>query len=204
MTLTLPPDKFDAYIFDCDGTLVDSMPLHHRAWCESLRLCGAYFDFDWDLFTSRAGMGLLDTVEALNAQFGTHLDPKHVVRVQRQVFERLIPSVMALPAVVAVAREARGTLPMGVCSGGERDLVEAQLCAVGIADWFDVVVCRQDVARGKPAPDGFLECAYRLGVEPGRCLVFEDGAVGVTAARAAGMQVVLVEASVNPRAAVDA
>lgn len=194
--LTVPLGDFDAYIFDCDGTLVDSMPLHHQAWRESLQLAGAEFEFGWELFISRAGMGLSDTVSALNVQFRTQLDVMTVVDSQRRIFERLVPSVKPLQPVLDVASEARGRLKLGVCSGGERELVMAELRAVGIAEWFDAIVCRPDVARGKPAPDGFIECASRLGVAPQRCLVFEDGVMGIEAAQAAGMKVVLVDPSV--------
>lgn len=193
MSLTFPPGDFDAYLFDCDGTLVDSMPLHHRAWRQSLRDGGATFDFHWDLFLSRAGMGLLETVEALNAQFGTQLDPSWVVARQRELFRVGIPTVAPVRVVVEAARAALGRKGMAVCSGGEGVIVRAELAAIGVASWFETVICREDVARGKPAPDGFLECAARLGVNPSRCLVFEDGILGIEAARAAGMQVVVVD-----------
>lgn len=197
MTLTLPPGEFDAYLFDCDGTLVHTMPLHHQAWQQSLRQSGALFEFTWDVFLSRAGMGLLETVEELNLQFGASLSPAGVVALQRQVFRELIPEITPVAAVVEVARAARGNKRLAVCSGGETEIVRRALEAVGILDWFDTIVCREDTPRGKPAPDCFLECARRLGVEPERCLVFEDGVMGVQAARAAGMPVVFVEPTVG-------
>jgi HAD superfamily hydrolase (TIGR01509 family) len=193
MTLKLPEGEFDAFLFDCDGTLVDSMPLHHRAWSQSFLEGGASFDFTWDLFMSRAGMGLHETVTALNGQFGSTLDPINVVARQRTLFREGITSVLPVVPVLEIARAARGLKPMAVCSGGEGEIVRAELAAVGALDWFQAIVCREDTTRGKPAPDGFLECAKRLGVEPSRCLVFEDGIMGIEAARAAGMQVVLVD-----------
>ncbi len=193
MTLKLPNGEFDAFLFDCDGTLVDSMPLHHRAWSQSFLEGGATFEFTWDLFMSRAGMGLHETVTALNVQFGTALDPVSVVARQRTLFREGIASVLPVGPVLEVARAVQGIKPMAVYSGGEGEIVRAELAAIGALDWFGAVVCREDVERGKPAPDGFLECAARLGVAPSRCLVFEDGIMGVEAARAAGMQVVLVD-----------
>jgi HAD superfamily hydrolase (TIGR01509 family) len=196
MILTLPDGDFDAYLFDCDGTLVDSMPLHHQAWSQSFREGGATFDFHWELFMSRAGMGLHETVVALNQQFGTTLDPLRVVARQREIYRERITTVVPVAPVVAVAKAVLGTKSMAVCSGGETEIVRAQLAAIGILDWFEAVVCREDTPHGKPAPDGFLECARRLGVQPSRCLVFEDGILGVEAAHAAGMPVVIVDPAV--------
>lgn len=193
MTLVLPAGDFDAFLFDCDGTLVDSMPLHHEAWQRSFERWGAPFEFTWDLFLSRAGMGLIETVEELNLQYGAALDPVAVVGLQRELFREWIHKITPIPAVVQMARAALGNKRMAVCSGGETEIVHRALAAVGIYDWFDTIVCREDTPRGKPAPDGFLECARRLGVDPARCLVFEDGVMGVQAAHAAGMQVVFVE-----------
>lgn len=193
MTLKLPDGEFDAFLFDCDGTLVDSMPLHHRAWSQSFKEGGGKFDFDWALFMSRAGMGLHETVRALNAQFGENLDPLSVVARQRELFLENIASVNPVRPVIEAARVARGSKGLAVCSGGEGVVVRAELAAIGVLDWFGAVICREDTVHGKPAPDGFLECAARLGVAPERCLVFEDGVLGIEAARAAGMAVVIVD-----------
>jgi beta-phosphoglucomutase-like phosphatase (HAD superfamily) len=190
--LELPPGDFDAYIFDCDGTLVDSMSLHHRAWRSALAEAGALFDFSWEVFVSRAGMGLPETVLELNRQFKANLQPDVVIHSQRQHFERLMPELGIVDAVVAVAKASHGKLPMSVASGGEKRIVLRSLELVGLLPFFDPVVCRDDVVRGKPDPEMFLLCAERMGVAPERCLVFEDGEMGILAAASAGMQCVRV------------
>jgi HAD superfamily hydrolase (TIGR01509 family) len=191
--LTLPSGDFDAFIFDCDGTLADSMPLYHRAWCAALARCGASFDFSWELFVSRAGMSTLLTVEGLNHQFGTSLDVAAIEGHQHAEYALLVDEVKPVAAVVALAREHAGRTPMSVASGGTRVLVERTLDVLGIRELFAHVLVAADVARGKPEPDLFLLAAERMGVAPGRCLVFEDGEPGIVAAHRAGMQVVRVE-----------
>jgi HAD superfamily hydrolase (TIGR01509 family) len=191
--LTLPSGDFDAFIFDCDGTLADSMPLYHRAWCAALARCGATFDFSWDLFVSRAGMTTLLTIEGLNHQFGTRLDAATVERHQHAEYALLVDEVKPILAVVALAREYAGRMPMSVASGGTRPLVERTLEVLGIRELFAHVLVGADVPRGKPEPDLFLLAARRMGVAPERCLVFEDGEPGILAAERAGMQVVRVD-----------
>jgi beta-phosphoglucomutase-like phosphatase (HAD superfamily) len=190
--LELPPGDFDAYIFDCDGTLVDSMSLHHRAWRAALAESGALFDVSWDVFVSRAGMGLPETVLELNRQFGARLEPEAVIHAQRSHFERLMPELGIVDAVVAVAKASHGKRPMSVASGGEKRIVVRSLELVGLRSYFDPIICQDDVVRGKPDPEMFLLCAERMGVAPARCLVFEDGEMGILAAKVAGMQCVRV------------
>lgn len=191
--LELPPGDFGGFIFDCDGTLADSMPLYHRAWQRALLAQGATFDFSWDLFMSRAGMSTALTVEGLNASFGTALDAKSVEAIQHAEYLLLIDGVQPIEAVVAVAREYAGKLPMSVASGGTRPLVERTLELIGVRDLFPVVVVAADVPKGKPEPDIFLLAAKKMGVEPERCLVFEDGVPGLIGAERAGMKSVLID-----------
>ena len=191
--LTLPPGDFGAFIFDCDGTLADSMPLYHRAWRAALAANGATFDFTWEVFMSRAGVSTEGTVSALNQEFGTTLDAVHVEKLQYAEYTRLVETVKPFPEVVAIAREHFGKLPMAVASGGARHLVERTLELIGVRNLFDAVVVAADVPRGKPHPDVFLHAAKLLGVAPERCLVFEDGQPGIRAAEAAGMRAVFVE-----------
>jgi beta-phosphoglucomutase-like phosphatase (HAD superfamily) len=189
----LPPGEFSAFIFDCDGTLADSMPLYHRAWKSALAAHGATFDFSWDLFMSRAGMSTALTVDGLNAQFGTALLASSIEARQQAAYLTLIEEVQPIHAVVEIARRHFGKLPMSVASGGSRPLVERTLELIGVKDLFPVVVVAADVPRGKPAPDIFLLAAERMGVPPEECLVFEDGEPGLVAAREAGMRSVLVD-----------
>jgi HAD superfamily hydrolase (TIGR01509 family) len=190
----VPPTRaYAGYIFDCDGTLVDSMLLHFRAWRHALGTHGAPFEFDWPLFTSRAGMPLEQTVLELNAQFGTRLNPVPIVALQRTTYRALLPSVTAIAPVVEYARRVALTAPVGVASGGHREEVEISLSNIGLAGLFRSIVTGSDVVRGKPEPEIFLRCAEELGVTPASCLVIEDGELGIEAARRAGMDWVRVE-----------
>jgi HAD superfamily hydrolase (TIGR01509 family) len=196
--IELPAGDFDAFIFDCDGTLVDSMPLHHRAWQAALEECGALFEFTWPVFVSRAGMGLPQTVSELNTQFGSLLEPRDVVEAQRRHFERLMPELQVIHEVAEIARNHFGKKPMAVASGGERSIVLRSLELVELRSYFDHVVCHEDVTRGKPDPEMFLVCAQRMNAVPSRCLVFEDGEMGIAAAAAAGMPCVRIPVKVPP------
>lgn len=191
----VPPTRdYKGYIFDCDGTLVDSMPLHFRAWRTAFRQHGASFDFDWALFVSRAGMPLEQTVEALNVQFATRLDPKSVVEVQLATYRTLLAEVRGIEPVVEFARRVAAVAPVAIASGGQRPEVEASLRNIGIFDLFRVIVAGSEVTRGKPDPEILLRCAEGMDVSPRDCLVIEDGELGIEAARRAGMDWVRVEA----------
>jgi len=193
----LPELEYSAFIFDCDGTLADSMPLHHEAWIAALRKHGAPFIFDWELFISRAGKTLERTVEELNAQFGSKLDAARVAADQRLEYDARLKSIQPIADVVAFARERRRLgCPVSVASGGDALTVERTLRAIGVGGLFPVVVTAAEVAHGKPAPDLFLLAAERMGVAPEACLVFEDSKLGILAARSAGMGSVLVTAGV--------
>jgi HAD superfamily hydrolase (TIGR01509 family) len=197
-TLTLPAGVFDGIIFDCDGTLVDSMPVQWRAWRAALAKYGAPFEFGWELFYSRAGVGMEETVRQLNAQFGASLDPAAVVRHQLAQYEEFALTVEPIEIVVDIARRERSRAKLAVASGSGRHHVERSLTVTKIRDLFSVVVCQEDVTRSKPEPDMFLLAAERLAVLPERCLVVEDSALGIEAARRAGMQSALVRRIVIP------
>jgi beta-phosphoglucomutase family hydrolase len=192
--LTLPDYPFRAFIFDCDGTLVDSMPLHYVAWVESLNHHQAPFEFTEEFFYSVAGVREQDVVISLNAKHGSTIDPESVAEFKATNFLKVAPQVKAVKPVADLARSLHGKYPLAVASGSEDHVVRACLEANGLLDLFDTIVTPRDVApgRGKPAPDMFLLAAERLGVEPKDCLVFEDGNSGVEAAKAAGMQWVFV------------
>lgn len=194
MRFVPPTQDYAGYIFDCDGTLVDSMPLHFRAWRAAFRQHGASFDFDWELFVSRAGMPLEQTVQALNAQFGSVLDPREVVAVQLDTYRSLLAEVTAIEPVVAFARQVAARARVAIASGGQRPEVESSLRNIGILDLFSVIVAGNEVKHGKPDPEILLRCADGMGVPAQSCLVIEDGELGIEAARRAGMDWVRVEA----------
>ncbi len=190
MRLDLPAQPFQAYIFDCDGTIADTMPLHFRAWTRAMEEFGG--TFPEDLFYSWGGIPTFKIVEMLNEKYGTHMDPNVVPVVKEQYFVELIPQVLPIEPVVALVKQFHGTAPLAIASGGHREIVIKTLDALGLTGYFDALVGAEDVQHGKPAPDPFLEAAKRLGVPPETCLVFEDSPTGIEAAKAAGMQYVLI------------
>lgn len=188
--LTIPEGDFAAYLFDCDGTLADSMPIHYRAWLQAVREHGG--DFPEDYFYSLAGVPHVRTVEMINAKFGYSLPTMEVVRRKEELYEQFLGDVQPIAAVVAEVQKNYGRIPMAVVSGGPRAGVERTLKTIGLFEKFDVLVCAEDYLRGKPAPDPFLKAASLLKVEATRCLVFEDADGGIVAAEAAGMKWVRV------------
>ena len=190
--IEIPDYPFKGFIFDCDGTLVDSMPLHYIAWVESLRQHDAPFDFTEEVFYSLAGVREQDTVILLNEQYGSSIDPDSVAEVKSKLFHQSIPQVQPIMPVAAFARSVHGRFPVSVASGSEEDIVRGCLTATGLIDLFDIIITPRLVAKGKPAPDMFLLAAERMGLSPADCLVLEDGNSGLKAAEAAGMQAVFV------------
>lgn len=182
------PAQYEALIFDCDGTLVDTMPAHYEAWCAALAPLG--IAFSRERFYALAGVPTVTIVELLAREQGVTCDAVATAHDKDARFLPLIApahGVLAIEAVVAVARRERGRRKLAVASGGFRAVVERTLEVVGISELFDAVVTAEDVKRGKPAPDVFLRAAELLSVPPARCIVYEDAELGLEAARAAGM-----------------
>ena len=190
MKLEIPAREFGGYIFDCDGTLADNMPLHYRAW--SLAMADFGGQYPEELFYEWGGRPTANIVAALNERFGLSMDVESVVHRKEEYYFQLIPEVAPMEEVVGFARSLWGKSPLAVASGGHRALVVATLRALGIEDWFDAVVCAEDYNRGKPHPDPFLLAAKLLGVPPEDCVVFEDSPTGIEAAKSAGMEWVFV------------
>ena len=190
--LDIPRREFGAYIFDCDGTLVDSMPLHYRAWSAAFEAQGASFDFTEHQFYENAGVPDREIVAKMNALHGTELSPDAVHDYKKDWFVQHLSELEAVPEVAAVVRELHGRKPIAVASGSDITIVDPELRHVGLRDFFEVLITPVDVERGKPAPDMFLLAAEKLGVDASECLVFEDGQAGIDAATAAGMESVFV------------
>jgi HAD superfamily hydrolase (TIGR01509 family) len=194
MVLDIPAGDFAAYLFDLDGTLIDSMPVHLRAWAIAMEHAGLRGPFDADFFYSLGGVPTLDSAVIYGEHYGLALDPHAVVDEKEHLYLTLLDEVTLIEPVVAFARRVAATHPVAIVTGGGPEIAYPALEATGLRSLFPVVVTPEDVApgRGKPSPDMFLLAAQKLGVAPERCLVFEDAVPGVDAAKAAGMQVVVV------------
>ncbi len=188
--LHVPDHPFDGYIFDCDGTIADTMPAHYRAWCRAMAEAGG--EFPEKLFYEWGGRPTPDIARELQVQYGLAMDPLEIVRRKEGYYLEEVHAVQPILPVLEIAKRMHGVKPLAIASGGHHELVDATLNALGIFAMFDAVVCAEDYVRGKPFPDPFLEAARRIGVAPEDCLVFEDSPTGVEAAKAAGMQYVYV------------
>ena len=190
MKLQLPPGTFRAYLFDCDGTIVDSMPLHYIAWTRALGEWGA--TFDEDLFYRWGGKPPMEIIAGLNEMQGLQMPVGTVAERKENFYYALLPQLKAVPEVLEHIEAQHGRIPFAVVSGSNRDSIVKSLTTVGLLDRFELLVGHEDYTRSKPAPDAFLIAAERLGVAPGECLVFEDTAMGIAGATAAGMASVRV------------
>ncbi|HEY0256918.1 MAG TPA: HAD family phosphatase [Candidatus Methylacidiphilales bacterium] len=198
MTLVSPlssafdPTAYDGFIFDCDGTLADSMPLHYRAWSETLdSKLGRPSDFTEAIFYHFGGMPARQIVERLNHDYGYHLPPEETAHVKEMRFLELLPGIGPVPEVIEALHQLGPEARVAVASGGLTEIVRATLAHIGIktgpGELVNVLVGSDQVTKGKPHPDLFLHAAELLGVKPERCLVFEDAEPGFLAAKAAGM-----------------
>jgi beta-phosphoglucomutase-like phosphatase (HAD superfamily) len=192
MRLDIPAREFGGFIFDLDGTLADTMPLHYRAWQRLVAEQGGVFPEA--LFYSQGGKPSEKIIELLRDEHGLAVtDIRAAALRKEEYFVDLVTEIRPIEPVLAFARRWYGIKPLAVASGGLRKNVELTLDAMGIRNLFGAVVCAEDCARGKPFPDPFLEAARRIGVAPRNCLVFEDSPLGVEAAAAAGMACVFVD-----------
>mgnify|MGYP000099888321 FL=1 len=192
MKLEIPNGNFAGYIFDLDGTLVDTMPLHYLAWDEAMRRAGMPGTLSEDLFYSLGGVPTLRVAELMATHYGLKIDPWKVFHEKEALFSARTHEAALIEPVVAFARRVAATHPVAIASGGPRDIVRRTLELKGLAALFPVVVSADDVVHGKPAPDMFLLAAKKMAVEPTHCLVFEDAEPGMRAADAAGMKWVRV------------
>lgn len=191
MKLAIPEGPFAAYIFDCDGTLADTMPLHYRAWRRLLQEYGA--PFSEELFYQLGGKPTTQILEVMRDEHGVQVpDLQQAAERKEHYFLEMIHEVKPIEAVLEIAVQAHTVIPMAVASGGFRRNVEITLDAIGIRGLFEAIVCVEDYARGKPFPDPFLEAARRLKTPADQCLVFEDSPLGIQAADAAHMRSVFV------------
>lgn len=182
--INIPPE-IKALIFDCDGTLVDSMPMHMQAWQQAFSQVGTHYDRD--LLFSFKGMKETDVIISYNSHYRTSLNPEEMVRIKHQFLSEKIAYVQPIKIVVDIAKEYYGKIPLAVVSGSPKKIVYPELETIGILNLFETILTADDPFKPKPAPDIFLEAAKRIGVKPEYCQVFEDGDPGLESARNAGM-----------------
>jgi len=197
MKLDIPAGDFAGYIFDCDGTLVDTMPLHFRAWNEAMKRAGLPGELSEELFYSLGGMPTRKVAQVMAAHYHLTIDVDRVFHEKENLFLEMQSELRVIKPVVDFARRLHGRAPMSVASGGPRPVVLKTLELMALSDLFPVVVTPEDVAHGKPAPDMFLLAAKKMGVAPEKCLVFEDAEPGFRAAEAAGMKWVRVASRIT-------
>jgi HAD superfamily hydrolase (TIGR01509 family) len=178
-----------ALIFDCDGTVAHTMPLHWRAWQSVTSRYG--IDFPETRFYALGGVPGRNILKMLFEEQGIRdLDPLAVAKEKEAAYLEFLHEVRPVEPVVEIARRHRGVLPMAIATGGSRPGIPTVLRHLGIYDWFGAIVTSEDVVRQKPAPDIFLEAARQLGVDPAHCRGFEDTDLGMESIRAAGMEAI--------------
>jgi beta-phosphoglucomutase-like phosphatase (HAD superfamily) len=190
--LPIPPGEFQAYLFDCDGTVADSMPLHYLAWKQALGEYGC--DFTEERFYELGGLPIVNIIELLGREQGIDMPVSDVARRKEEFYFGHLRNLQCVAEVREHIQHQHGRIPFAIVSGSTRESVEASLRAIGLLNQFDVLVCAGDYTNSKPDPEPFVVAAQRLGVPPENCLVFEDTQMGIDAATAAGMASVRVPA----------
>jgi beta-phosphoglucomutase family hydrolase len=189
--------EFHGIIFDCDGTLADTMPSHYEAWMTIL----ARYELAMteDRFYALGGWPTRKVAELLAREAGRTIDIEQLSEEKESLFEEFVHLVQPIPPVFEVVQAHRGKLPIAVATGAVRPICERILQQIELHDAFDAIVSADDVEHHKPAPDIFLEAARQLGVDPKRCCVYEDTDPGIEAARRAGMEPIDVRKFYTPR-----
>lgn len=185
MKLKIPEGSFGAYLFDCDGTIVDSMPLHYLAWKKALSEWNC--EFSEELFYEWGGMPVAEVISTLNRERGLKMPVSELEHRKESLYLELLPQLKVVPEVLEHIEAQYGRILFGVVSGSVRESVTASLSVVKLLDRFETLVCAGDYRKSKPDPEGFLLAAANLGVDAKTCLVFEDTEMGIQAAKAAGM-----------------
>jgi len=182
--------KAKALIFDLDGTLADTMPVHFWAYKNILVDYG--INFTPELFATLAGVPAVGTIVKLNEQFGTKMNPEEVGHFKETEYEKIMHKMKPIIPVVDLVKKYHGKMPMAVGTGGYHRLAWKTMEILGLDKYFDVLVSSNDVSHPKPHPETFLKCAELLGVDPAVCEVFEDADLGIQAAKSGGMMATLV------------
>ncbi len=189
--------KAKALIFDLDGTLVDSMPLHYEAWKEVCATGG--LDFSEEEFYGLAGVPSDRIFEIINERHGTDFDPPYHSQIKEDTYLKKIHQLKPVQQVLDLAIEHFGKMPMSIGTGSPGDHSWEAVKSLGLDKYFDILISKNDVMIGKPNPETFLKCAAAMNIEPQFCQVFEDGDPGLEAAKSAGMIATDIRTYLAPR-----
>ncbi len=177
--------KAKGLIFDCDGTLADTMPIHWQAWREAFMTFGA--DCPLEFLKELSGIPSERIVKHFNERFEKDFDVKHVAHYKNELVREKLLFANPIVPVVEIVKMYKGKLPMAVASGGTKINVQNTIKAIGLEGFFKAIITADNKVKPKPSPDIYLEAAKRINVMPKFCQVFEDGNAGVESAKKAGM-----------------
>ena len=187
------PKHVKALIFDLDGTLADTMPIHLTSWVQTGKELGV--NITKDLINSHLGTPTVALVEIINKKFSLDLDPQNVRKIKTKYFNAIKEKqgkIKPIEKIFQVAKDMKGKMPMSVGTGSSRGNAIKSLEDIGATDWWVTIITGSDPIPGKPSPEIFLECAKAMNVKPEECLVFEDGPSGIKAAISANMEYINV------------
>jgi HAD superfamily hydrolase (TIGR01509 family) len=183
---------FEAFLYDCDGTLADNMQAHKDTYVKVAANEGV--KINPEIVDEFAGLPIPRVVEEINKRFNAQFDPATFEQQKSDLFyNEFIEKTQPISFVVEHLKANAGKTKIGVVSGGSRKMIQKTLEVLEIDHLVEVLVCAGETERGKPYPDPFLKAAEELGVAPEKCLVFEDGEPGVQAAEAAGMKWIRID-----------
>ena len=194
MGLHVHPDA-RALIFDLDGTLSNSLPVHMATWNKVGEVYG--FKFDSQIMVKMTGRATIEFAQHIVERYGLSANPVEIVKLKQQTFWDSAQLLEPVYEIISIVKEYHGKLPMAVGTGASRRSTEVQLEELQIAQYFDAIVSADDVTKHKPEPETFLKCAELMGIEPSKCQVYEDGDLGIEAAKKAGMMVTDVRPHIN-------
>ena len=178
-------------IFDLDGTIADTMPIHYIAWRDTAAQYG--IDFPEKLFYDLAGVTLYEIARILNEMSGKNINPKEMGDTKEAAYEQNLWKAKPITPVIEIIKQNYGKLPMSVGTGGNSRLARKTLDIMEVSLFIDIIVASDNIKNPKPHPETFLRCAELMGVNPEDCQVFEDGKLGIQAAQTAGMKTTLVQ-----------
>ncbi|MGQ1909683.1 HAD family hydrolase [Marinifilum sp. RC60d5] len=176
-----------ALIFDLDGTLADTMPIHYDAWNKTAKVMG--ISYSQEFLSSCAGMPSAKIIELLNKQNNHSIDPQEFSALKEEFFAKEMHKITEIKPVTDLVYKYHKKMPMAVGTGGKRNIAEETLKLLGLDKYIPILVSADDVENHKPEPETFLKCANLMGIAPENCQVFEDGLLGIQAAEKAGMMV---------------